>query len=124
MRYFFNKSFQWQSEFSLFLNSIIFCAAAGYTYYYNSHVRVDIIYEKFSSKHKYWFNVLGLVIFLVPMCGGIIYFSFSYISNSWRIFEASSEVGGLPIIFIFKSLIWIFPLSLLLNIKNIIKHSH
>jgi TRAP-type mannitol/chloroaromatic compound transport system permease small subunit len=119
LRYAFDFSYNWQSELSLFLNSIIFCGAAGYTYYYNNHVRVDVFHERLNKKSRKIIEMVGTIIFLLPMCLAIIYFSFDYIINSWKILEKSSEPSGIGFLYLFKTVILLFPITIILQaIKN------
>jgi TRAP-type mannitol/chloroaromatic compound transport system permease small subunit len=41
--------------------------------------------------------------------------SFEYVMRSWRVMEASQEAAGIPAVFLLKSLILIFPLTMLLQ---------
>jgi TRAP-type mannitol/chloroaromatic compound transport system permease small subunit len=41
--------------------------------------------------------------------------SFEYVMRSWRVMETSQEAGGMPAVFLLKSLILIFPLTMLLQ---------
>lgn len=127
-RYLLESNHIWQSELSLALSSMIFLLCAGYTLYFNSHVRVDIAYERFSRSKRAWVNILGCFVLLFPMCGAIIYFSYEFIVSSWGIFEASPEYSGLYGIFLVKTLIWGFAgflvaagISLVINSLKILR---
>ena len=126
MRYFFDFSLIWQNELSKYLNSIIFLSAAGYTLYFNNHVRVDVFYEKFSRKTRSTSNIIGFFLFLLPLCLGIIYFSFNYVLSSFSMLESSPEPNGMLGLFILKSFILLFAFSLLIqgfaNIINSVKN--
>jgi TRAP-type mannitol/chloroaromatic compound transport system permease small subunit len=75
-------------------------------------VRVDIFYSKLSIKNKYIINLLGSLIFLMPVCFITFYYSFSYVINSWTQLEGSLEERGLHAVFIMKTFIWIFSFML------------
>lgn len=89
-------------ELEWHLFSIIFLFAAGYTLQKNKHVRVDLFYEKFSDKQRAWINLSGTILFLIPWCLVIIYFSSIYALNSWTIGETSPDPGGLPARYLIK----------------------
>lgn len=82
--------------------ALIFLFASGYTLKTNKHVRVDLFYEKFSVKQRAWINLIGSLLFLIPWCVVIIYFSCSYAYSSWLINETSPDPGGLPARYIIK----------------------
>ena len=102
-------------ELVLYLHGIIFMLGASYTLADEGHVRVDILYSKFSATKKAWINLLGTLFFLFPVCILIFYMSYGYVELSWRINESSSEAGGLPYLFLFKSMILILPSLLMLQ---------
>ena len=53
-------------------------------------------------------NLAGTLALLLPTCTVIIIYSVPYAAGSWRLLESSVEAGGLPLVFVLKSLI---PLS-------------
>jgi TRAP-type mannitol/chloroaromatic compound transport system permease small subunit len=111
-RYVFNSGYNWQAELARFFHAILFLSVAGYTLKYDKHVRVDVLYNGFSERKKAWVNLLGSIFLLIPSCMAIIYFSYDYVLNSWRIFEGSSEYQGMPGFFLLKSFIWVFATTL------------
>lgn len=112
MRYGFNISFIWHSELVNFIHAFIFLAGAGYTLQLDGHVRVDVFYQNMTEKKQALVNLLGTVLFLIPTCAALIYFSFDFVKSSWDIYEASNEPGGMPGIFIFKSFMWLYSITL------------
>ena len=114
-RYAFNISATWQQELVRFFHSIVFLGAAGYTLLWDKHVRVDVFYHKFSERKKAWVNLIGTILFMVPVCAGIIYLSYYFVIDSWALHEASSEYNGMKGIFILKTFIWLFAATLLLQ---------
>ena len=82
----------------------------------NEHVRVDIFYRDATSKYKTKVNLILGILFLMPMVFVIGYFSIDLVEMSWKIKEISTEAGGLNYVYIQKTLILLFPLSLLLTI--------
>src|SRR5262245_54809004 len=61
----------------------------------NEHVRVDLIYSIVSERTRIWIDVVGGLLFLMPICIILIYFTWPFFLDSWRINEASSNAGGL-----------------------------
>ena len=66
LRYLFDISFIWMQETYVWMHAIIFMVASGYTYLYDEHVRIDIIYRDASLKYKRIVNFIGHICFLLP----------------------------------------------------------
>ena len=73
-------------ELVRFCYAMVFLACAAYTLAEDEHVRVDIIYSNLSNKSKSIINIVGAIIFVIPVCFAIIYYSFNYI-NVYYIFS-------------------------------------
>jgi TRAP-type mannitol/chloroaromatic compound transport system permease small subunit len=86
----------------------------AYTLQQDAHVRVDIFYNRCSKRTKAWIDLLGAVFLLLPFMLFVSWISWSYILESWSVLEGSREAGGLPGVFLLKSLILVmtFLLSL------------
>lgn len=115
MRYGFNFGLIAIQESVIYLHSFVFMLAIAYTYKHNEHVRVDIFYSKYSDTQKAWTDFIGTLLLLFPFCIYLIFSSWEYASNSWKLFEGSREAGGLPLVFILKTLVPLMPILLLLQ---------
>lgn len=93
----FNYSAVWVSEIEWHLFSLIFLFGAGYALKYGKHVRVDLFYDNFSKKDKALVNMWGTLLFLLPWCAFVIWFSTKYALESFSINEGSPQPNGLPI---------------------------
>ena len=89
----------------MYMHVTLFMLGLGYALQTNSHVRVDILYSKAPLKRQQLINLLGHLLFLLPLTLVLIVYSWDYVTASWRVQEASPEVGGIPGIFLLKSLI-------------------
>jgi TRAP-type mannitol/chloroaromatic compound transport system permease small subunit len=78
-------------------------------------VRVDIFYRDAIPRRRALVDLLGTVIFLLPMAGLILWVSLPYVARSWAIFERSQEAAGLPAVFLLKTAIPVFALLLILQ---------
>ncbi|MBU1277496.1 MAG: TRAP transporter small permease subunit [Proteobacteria bacterium] len=105
MRYVFQISFVFTQELEWHLFAFIFLVGAGYTLLHDSHVRVDIIYQKLSTKAQAWINFIGCLLFLFPGCYLIVITSLGFVENSFAVLEGSPDPGGIPLRFILKSMI-------------------
>ena len=66
-----------------------------YTLKVNEHVRVDLIYSALSERARIWIDIIGCLLFLLPICVILVYFTWPWFVESWRIDETSSNAGGL-----------------------------
>ena len=115
MRYGFNFGSIAVQESVVYFHAIVFMLAIAYTYKHNAHVRVDIFYASFSDSKKAWVDFLGTLFLLLPFCIYLIVSSWEYANNSWKLLEGSREAGGLPLVFILKTLVPLMPALLLLQ---------
>lgn len=106
MRYLFQAgNIIFLQESVIYLHSTIFLLAVGWAFQRNGHVRVDVFYRGFDPVRKAWVNSLGILIFLFPFCVFLFFASFDFVSLSWQIQETSSDAGGIPLVYLLKSLI-------------------
>ncbi len=61
----------------------------------NEHVRVDVIYGSRSGRTKAWIDLLGLIVFFMPVCVAMVLLSLNFVHDSWVQKEISSSAGGL-----------------------------
>ena len=92
-------------EMEWHLHTAIFLLSLGFAYIKNSHVRIEIIREKYSSILKSFFEIIGILFFLVPYTFMIIYYGFDFVSRSYNLNEVSSALTGLSHRWIIKSFI-------------------
>ena len=105
LRYAFNSGGVLLQESVMYLHGTLFMLAIALGVGNNTHVRVDILYSRRSPEQQAWIDLVGHILFLLPSAGFIIWVSLPYVSNSWQILEGSSEVGGIPGVFLLKTLI-------------------
>ena len=105
LRYVFGMGWIWLQESVTFMHATLFLVGAAYTLKHEGHVRVDIIYRRFSERGRAWVDLIGSLTLLLPVCLFIFIVSWDYVVQSWALFEGSREVGGLEGVFLLKSLI-------------------
>ena len=105
LRYALNSGAVLLQESVMYLHGALFMLAIALGVGDNTHVRVDILYSRRSPEQQAWIDLVGHILFLLPVAGFMIWVSLPYVSNSWQILEASSEVGGIPGVFLLKTLI-------------------
>lgn len=112
-------------EAVLYAHALVFMGAAAWVLQRNGHVRVDIFYQRFSPRYQALVEVLGTLLFLLPVCLFLGWSSWDYVSNSWATFEGSSESGGLKFVYLQKSIILVLVVCLVLQgISEIIKSAY
>jgi len=115
LRYGFNTGSIMAQEAITYLHGSVFMLGAAYTLKHDGHVRVDIFYRRFSPRGRAWINALGGIIFLMPLCGFIAVSSWDYVEASWIIRETSADAGGIPAVFLLKTLLPLLALNLFLQ---------
>src|SRR4051812_28759135 len=95
IRYTFNISSNSWLEIQWYLFSAIFLLATSYTLRRNEHVRIDVIAGRFSKRTQVWIDLIGFLVFLLPMSLIILYFAIPYAWLSIMNQEVSSNAGGL-----------------------------
>ena len=105
LRYGFNYGRVDMQEGVVYLHVFILCLCMGYTMRSEGHVRVDVFYGKLKEKTKAKINLIGDLLFLLPTCAAIIFYSTDYVATSWYSMEKSQEAAGLPLIFVLKTFI-------------------
>lgn len=113
LRYVFNNTLIGLQELEWHLFSGLFLLGIAYTLQNDAHVRMDIFYDKFSPKKQAWINIIGFVIFIIPISVLIVYNGFDFAYQSYLLNEQSGDPGGLKYRFIIKSVI---PISFILVI--------
>ena len=105
-RFVFGWSRTWMSETVIFSFAAMFLFGAAATLREDAHVRVDILRGSMSPRMKAWIDLAGIYLLLIPMCLCIIWASTqgSFV-RAWAKFLGSSEDDGLPIWYLFKTLV-------------------
>ncbi len=125
MRYSFHNSSVGMQELEWHLFSVVILFGLGYALKEEAHVRVDFLYDNFSKKTKAYINILGTLLFLIPLSLLIIFGSYEYVMDSYTMNEISSDPGGLTHRWIIKAAIPLGFIFLILSglvyiLKNII----
>ncbi|HWA20653.1 MAG TPA: TRAP transporter small permease subunit [Devosia sp.] len=107
-RYVFHYSIVALQDLYVWLNGAMFTGVAGYALLRDEHVRVDIYYRPASLRSKAIRDLIGVVIFLIPFVAVVLAFGIPYVQRSWKLWEGSANVGGMPGLFVLKSFIIVF----------------
>ena len=82
-------------EIQWYLFGAMFLLAAGYTLKHNGHVRIDIFYGRLSAKGQAWIDLIGGLLFLLPMAGLLAWLAWPMFIDAWTTQEMSPAAGGL-----------------------------
>ncbi|NIA67004.1 TRAP transporter small permease subunit [Pelagibius litoralis] len=108
LRYVYAVGWVWLQESYVWLHGMVFMFGAGYTLLHNGHVRVDIFYRPNDTRYKAWVDLVGSLLLIMPLIVIVFLVSFDYVAASWMRLEESREAGGLPGLFLLKSVILAF----------------
>ncbi len=104
----------WQ-EIGQYAHATLFMGALAYTLRRDGHVRVDVFYRPARPTIKAAINLLGTLLFMLPFCVFMLLMNWEYVANSWALMERSREAGGLPYVYLLKTLLLIAPILLIIQ---------
>lgn len=115
LRYGFSLGWIWLQESVTYLHATVFMLAAAWTLQSDGHVRVDIFYRTGSVRRQAVVNLAGTLLLLMPFCLFLLAIGWEYVYASWKLKEGSGEAGGVPLVYLLKTLILLLPALLLLQ---------
>lgn len=92
-------------EAIMYNHALLFMLGLAYTYQHDKHVRVDIFYVNASVRFRAWINLLGSLVFTLPVMAFILWVGWDYVAASWAVKETSTEGGGIAYLYVLKSVI-------------------
>lgn len=110
-RYLFAHTRLWAQDLYVWLNGAMFTAVAAFGLLRGDHVRVDIFYRPASERFKAIADLIGVLIFLMPFVVVVYIYGMPFVERSWALHEASANVDGMPGLFILKSFIIVFAVT-------------
>lgn len=119
LRYAFGQGSVWLQESVIYAHVGLILLAAAWTLAQGGHVRVDIFYGRMSPRGQAFVDLCGAVLLLLPFLAALTWYALPYVARSWGIFERSREVGGLPLVWLLKTLIPLF--AVLLALQGIVQ---
>ena len=82
-------------EIQWYLFAAVFMLGSGYAFLRNAHVRIDFISSKFSARGRNWVDVIGIIVFVFPLCYMMATLGWPLFVNAYESGEMSSNAGGL-----------------------------
>lgn len=105
MRYAFNAPTVWAFDVSYMLGGTLFFAGAAYTLWSKGHVRIDILYLRFSPRGRALLDIIFTLIFFFPLWGILLVELIPYVYDSWASGERALESFWRPPIYPFKTVL-------------------
>ena len=105
---------KWQESAKYFQALIIMLGAAA-TLLAGQHVRVDIFFSRMTETGKARVDLIGFYLLLAPACILLTWNAQSFVGFAWAIREGSSEADGIRGVYILKTLIPIFAVSMMIQ---------
>lgn len=115
LRHLFNIGSIGLQESVTYMHAAVFMLGAAYTLKNDGHVRVDILHKKMSPSTRAWVEVLGSLLFTLPVMVLIGWGSLEFVRESWRIHEGSTDSGGIGGVYLLKTLLPVMAVSLSLQ---------
>lgn len=98
-------------ESVIYMHAAVFMLGSAYTLKRGGHVRVDIFHRRYSREGNAWIEILGGLLFTIPLMVFIGVSSWDFVAESWRIREASTDSGGLAWVYWLKALLPLMAVS-------------
>jgi len=105
----------WLDDLYVWLAAAAFMLAAPAMLAQDGHVRIDIIYARRGPRYRALVDLLGCLLLLGPFLVVLLAQAWPYVRQSWLLREGSRDAGGLPGVFLLKSLILVFAALLLVQ---------
>lgn len=83
-------------ELQWYLFGLVVLLGAPHALRLGDHVRVDLIQGGLPQRGRWWLDLAGGVLFLIPFCLGTVWLSLDFVADSWEQREISNDPGGLP----------------------------
>lgn len=82
-------------EIQWYLFAAVFMLGSGYVFLRNGHVRIDFIASKLSRRTNAIIDIVGIVVFTIPLCIILIDLAWPVFQRAWVSGEMSQNAGGL-----------------------------
>ncbi|MCP4745810.1 MAG: TRAP transporter small permease subunit [Desulfobacteraceae bacterium] len=105
LRYGFGHGLIILEELQWHFYAVAFMFGISYAVVTDSHVGMDLVYDRLPKKWQHRLNILGIIFLLLPFAGLLCYQSLEFVHESWRLNERSVAPQGLPWRWAIKSVI-------------------
>jgi TRAP-type mannitol/chloroaromatic compound transport system permease small subunit len=106
LRYMLNAPTIWGNDLNTWLMGASFVLSIAYAMSTDSHVRVDLLYNRKTRRHIRWFDVVGLTLIVLPTVAWLTAGLFDHFLTAYRSGERSGTGGWNPIVWPFKAVLF------------------
>jgi TRAP-type mannitol/chloroaromatic compound transport system permease small subunit len=121
-RFVFSYEQAFMGDLVRFWYAALFLFASSYTLLAEGHVRVDILYTRFSKRGKAWSNLVGSILFGMPLCWVILtrgmWGKANIINAPLLSFEVSQSGYGMYVKYLMAGFLVIYALSMLVQFMS------
>ena len=112
LRYGLNIGSIFTQEAATYLHSSLFMLGSIFTLKSGKHVRVDVFYRRFNARDRAWIDAIGGIVLLIPFSIFVLLITWDYVAQSWQTLEVSADPGGIPAVYLLKSLMPVMAVGL------------
>jgi TRAP-type mannitol/chloroaromatic compound transport system permease small subunit len=113
LRYAMGEGKIWLEELEWHFYAVLLLVGLSYCLVSDTHVRLDIFYQRFSPKKKEYVNLFGMLFLVLPFFSILFFHGLGFVATAWHVNESSPHPLGLPYWWIIKAFI---PLTMALVI--------
>jgi TRAP-type mannitol/chloroaromatic compound transport system permease small subunit len=106
-RYVLNAPTEWGNDLNTWLMGSSFVLSIAYAMSTDSHVRVDLLYNRQTRRHIRIFDLIGLTLIVLPTVAWITYGLSDHFLTAYRTGERSGSGGWNPIVWPFKLILFV-----------------
>ncbi len=108
LRYVFHETFAWMQDLYVWTHAIVFLAGIALAMGRDAHVRVDILYSRWTPRRKAVMEIIGILTCILPWMGILVWYAWPVVVTSWQINEGSPQPNGMPAVYLLKSMLLVF----------------
>jgi TRAP-type mannitol/chloroaromatic compound transport system permease small subunit len=125
MRALTGRSTVWAFDINYMIYGVNFMLAGAYTLKYDGHVRVDVLYMKFSSRGQAILEIIFYILIMFPLCLFLLNATWEDFLQAWASKEISIVSSWHPPVYHYKGIMplafaLLFLQSIVLFIRNIL----
>jgi TRAP-type mannitol/chloroaromatic compound transport system permease small subunit len=105
LRYVFGEGYVQLEELQWHLYATGFLLGLFYAYQADTHIRVDLLLERWSPRTRAWLELYGTLLLLFPFLALVLVHSLPFVKSSFVLGEVSQAPGGLPMRWLIKSML-------------------
>ncbi len=122
-RYVFLRPTIWSYDVTYMLYGTHYLLGAAYTLHVKGHIRIDVIYGRLRPRRQALIDVIGYLVVFFPVLAALLKGGLNYAAYAFEIQEVSQFTPWQPLLWPFKSLIFVgFFLLALQSLAELIRN--